>query len=59
MTKQIELIRDYINSYMKIVKEKIIDLVPKAIQYTVIEATKIYLQEDLVIDLTQHVDQVS
>ncbi|KAF7988953.1 hypothetical protein HCN44_007263 [Aphidius gifuensis] len=58
MTKQIELIRDYITSYMKIVKEKIIDLVPKAIQYTVIEATKTYLKEDLVIDLTQHVDQL-
>lgn len=58
MIKQVEAIKTYIDSYIEVVKKTMTDLVPKAIQHTIIDATKNYIKGDLLVDLTPNVDHV-
>jgi dynamin GTPase len=54
LERQVETIRNLVDSYMKIVTKTIRDLVPKAVMYLVVNKISEFLRDELLASLYQH-----
>jgi dynamin GTPase len=58
LERQVETIRNLVDSYMKIVTKTTRDIVPKTIMHIVINAVKSFINSDLLAQLYASGDQV-
>ena len=59
LERQVETIRNLVDSYMRIVTKTIRDLVPKSIMYHIINSTKNFIKGELLAHLYASGDQVN
>lgn len=59
LKRQVEIIRNLVDSYMSIVTKSTKDLVPKTITHMIVKHTKKYIFEELLVHVYANEDQVS